>query len=200
MNLIGLVGEYGSGKDTAALGLTALGWKRLAFAEPLREALVALDPYIDTGEVRPRLLSDLVATEGWDVAKRRGEVRRLLQRFGTEVGRNCFGPQFWVSRMHDRLLAASVRGERVVVTDLRFPNEAALIEGWGGKLVGIKRPGLAADAGRRHTSETELSEILTVWDFENAGSPERLQRALVEFACEVYGEAEVYGFDLAFGI
>ncbi len=35
--LVGLTGYAGSGKDAAAAGLTAIGWKRVSFAEPLRK-------------------------------------------------------------------------------------------------------------------------------------------------------------------
>ena len=36
MQVIGLCGAARSGKDTAADGLVAVGWRRLAFADPMR--------------------------------------------------------------------------------------------------------------------------------------------------------------------
>jgi len=41
-------------------------------------------------------LSEDVDDYGWQIAKQNPAVRRLLQVFGTEVGRKQFGSEFWV--------------------------------------------------------------------------------------------------------
>jgi hypothetical protein len=81
--LFGLTGPPGCGKDAAADHLAeAHGFARVAFADPIRQAALILDPYIPgTGR-----LSDVVHQYGWTTAKTRWpEVRRILQLLGTEL-------------------------------------------------------------------------------------------------------------------
>src|SRR6266511_6207822 len=100
--LIGLTGYAQSGKDSVAGFLKDYGYQRVAFADGVREALLALDPFlvpfppIIPSAIPPRL-SALVAGVGWDEAKKHPEVRRLLQRLGTEVVRDMVDPDAWVS-------------------------------------------------------------------------------------------------------
>lgn len=151
MILIGLVGAKRSGKDTVADRLVAEhGFTKVAFADPLKEMALALDPIVHTEwedyGVDEYRLSEVVTGLGWEGAKEYPEVRRTLQRLGTEVIRNHVGTDYWIERMDRRLLRMAVRGvgvERVVITDCRFPNEAGLVHTWGGCLVRVERPALA---------------------------------------------------------
>lgn len=174
--LIGLLGKKRSGKDTFAARLALLhGYSRVAFADPLKQAALALDPIVGPasipGHPRPdyRRLSEVVSVLGWEVAKDHvPEVRQTLQRLGTESIR-ALDDGFWV-----RLTMAEVQRRRegtetyasdgqlidnvardVVVTDVRMLNEAQAIEEAGGTLVRITRPGLAQE-GDAHLSETAL--------------------------------------------
>ena len=65
---------------------------------------------------------------GWDEAKKTEEVRRLLQIFGTEIGRSLLGENIWVE-LATRNLESS---KNYVFTDVRFPNEADKIKNLGG--------------------------------------------------------------------
>src|SRR5581483_2011292 len=95
--LLGLMGYAQAGKDTVAkLLVEEFGFTRIAFADALREALYALNPLIpfEGDHVRLRWLID---ASGWEEAKvRHPEVRELLQRLGTESGRNVLGADVWV--------------------------------------------------------------------------------------------------------
>lgn len=155
--IIGLSGYAGSGKDTAAAALLEDGWTRVSFADKLREFAYALDPYVameaagqhdtHTRFVRLRALVDEV---GWDRAKNENpDVRALLQRLGTDCGRELLGENVWV----DAVMSA-LPDSNVVVTDTRFPNEAAAIKGLGGRVVRITRPGVGAVNG--HKSDSAL--------------------------------------------
>jgi dephospho-CoA kinase len=58
MQLIGLSGYARSGKDEAAKVLIEeFGFKRIAFADKLRDFLYALDPIVAVKRLRPRLMS-----------------------------------------------------------------------------------------------------------------------------------------------
>lgn len=156
--LIGFHGCKGAGKDTAAeILIEHLEYKRLAFADPLKEAITTLFDL-------PFEHADLLKTHmGWVEVKHplTSEVheitwRTLLQRMGTEVGRNLFGEDFWVDlwlRNWYRLRDYYGDDVNVVSTDVRFPNEARAIMGLGGYVIEVKRTGCEPDG---HDSEEPL--------------------------------------------
>ncbi|APC43303.1 hypothetical protein Joe_63 [Streptomyces phage Joe] len=179
--LIGLSGYAGSGKDEAAAALVVGGWRRDAFADRLRAFLYALDPWVDTwpdvGVVR---LSKLVDAYGWDRAKRQfPEVRRLLQRAGTEAGRKVLGAQVWVNALMNDFDAEN---EALVVTDVRFPNEADAIREAGGVVVRIERPGVGPHTdpgGWVHESDVALDHYDFDVTVKNDGTIEELHDRLL---------------------
>jgi hypothetical protein len=182
--LIGLSGYAGSGKDEAAAALVVGGWRRDAFADRLRAFLYALDPWVDTypdvGMVR---LAKLVDAYGWDRAKRQfPEIRRLLQRAGTEAGRKILGSQVWVDALmkdYDR------ENEALVVADVRFPNEADAIREAGGAMVRINRPGVGPHTdpgGWVHESDVALDHYDFDVTIENDGTVEDLHERLLSTA------------------
>lgn len=162
--IIGLSGYSRSGKNEAAEALVQYGWKQAAFADKLREFLLAVDPVIPgpygTGNLR---LSVLIRDVGWEYAKDHyPEVRALLQRTGTEAGRRLLGPNVWVDALFRELEDAPA----VVITDVRFPNEARAVAERGGVVIRIERPGVgpARDkVGRVHESETALDD----WSYDH---------------------------------
>jgi hypothetical protein len=178
MELIGLSGYAGAGKDEVARILKPHGWERASFADPLRAALYALDPVVDNprdaGSLIGAKLQSLVDEYGWDNVKRTNpEVRALLQRMGTEVGRDLFGADFWV----DQAMASLEEGGRYVFTDCRFPNEADAIRSRGGEVWRVTRPGVTRV--NQHPSETALD----TYDFDrvvlNVGTLEDLAEAVL---------------------
>src|SRR6266542_3013067 len=103
--LLGLTGFAQSGKDSVAGFLKDYGYQRVAFADGVREALLALDPlipeYIPRSAMNFNRLSTLVRLHGWDEVKTNqdfgaSEVRRLLQKLGTEVVRDMVDQDAWV--------------------------------------------------------------------------------------------------------
>jgi hypothetical protein len=174
--LIGLNGPPGCGKDTAADHLVAEhGFTKVAFADPIRVAALGLDPYIGPG-VR---LSEIVGAYGWEATKRYWpEARRILQALGTEAGRNIHGPHLWVARAFE-FIADLPRGMPVVITDVRFGNEAAAIRSSGGLIVRLRRPGYGTDPDvMGHPSETESSTIRSDISIPNTGTKAELHRHL----------------------
>ena len=170
-HVVGLIGHARSGKDTFASFLIAeAGYQRFAFADPMKSAALALDPIVrietdETGHLSlfpqtspiHRRLSSVVGDIGWERAKEIREVRRTLQRLGTEMGRDVLGEDVWVRTTLDKALPVATREHPVVITDVRFPNEAEAISAAGGVLVRIVRPGSGAvGATALHSSETAL--------------------------------------------
>jgi hypothetical protein len=156
---VGLSGWARSGKDTAAkYFIEELGHIRVSFADPIREALSRLNPYVDCGvEFRATPLSWVVNKVGWEDAKEFcPDVRRLLQRFGTEVARELWDEDFWVNAA----IRSAPDGSKIVFSDVRYPNEADAVKKLGGYVIRIERPEVGP--ANKHTSETALND----YDFD----------------------------------
>lgn len=189
--IIGLTGFKQSGKDTAGRALVELGYERKAFATPIYEHLLILDPLIHFSASQATQLHELVGNPitdtvggyqrlswlvtafGWDNLKVTvPEVRRLLQVYGTEVGRHNFGDDVWV----DQALKGVRPADAVVFTDVRFPNELEAIHRLGGLVFRIVRPSqqrVAVEGVEGHESEQVLEGVdLAIY---NGGTPEALQ-------------------------
>jgi hypothetical protein len=165
--IIGLTGYAQSGKDTVAKVLVDnYGFKRVAFADPIRKLLYEMNPAVKDGDYR---LQGVVDAYGWDVAKTAfPEVRRLLQDLGVGA-RKVFGEDFWVNRS----LASILEHEKTVITDVRFINEADIVKHQAGQVWRIKRMGVNAVNG--HISEQELDGYKVDQIFANNGTLENLE-------------------------
>lgn len=198
MIVVGLTGLKRSGKDTVADRLVEEhGFVKVAYADPLRDMALALDPIVGVAELdrrwwRPRRhreaagnyrLSEAVTDLGWEEAKEYPEVRRTLQRLGTEVIRNHIGTDYWLNRMHGRLIRLGA--SRVVITDCRFPNEVDLVHGWGGTVLLVDRPGLPYNDP--HDSE-DVTSLLCDQYIDNDGTLDDLHRKVDNFAATLTTE------------
>lgn len=186
--IVGLSGYAQSGKDTAAQGLIEIGFTRIAFADILRQVAYALDPYVNLNEIGQSVrfghfqrLSRVIDNQGWDIAKEKyPDVRRTLQRLGTEAGRDILGTDIWVNTALD-----NAHGD-IVVTDVRFPNEVRGIEERGGIVIRIIRPGIGPK--NDHASETSLDNYDFNYWVTNDGTSEQLQERVVRMVRGVYNE------------
>jgi hypothetical protein len=161
LTIIGIGHVARSGKDTAANALARdLGYTKVAFADKLKELALHTAPII-TGQIAATNVQSgrgrldwAVQGMGWDEAKNvYPEVRRFLQLLG-EGARNLFGEDFWVEQA-----LGGVKGN-VVVSDVRYPNEAEAVKAKGGFLIKVERPGYVAQG---HVSETALADF-DGWD------------------------------------
>lgn len=145
--LIGLTGKAGSGKDT--VGQYLHKWAdayTLAFAYPLKAGLAAM------GFPEPK---DREAKEAV-IAGFNFSWRELAQTLGTEWGR-ARDPDLWLKlamQEVDRIRAARPHS-LVVITDVRFENEAAAIRERGGQIWHITgREAQMFGDTKTHASET----------------------------------------------
>ena len=167
---IGLSGWARSGKDTVANYIIEnYGYTKASFAQPIREALVNLNPNINVGESNQASLATSVRLLGWEQLKDISvDVRPLMQRLGTEVGREMFGEDFWVDTALDRI----PDGSKVVFSDVRYPNEANAVRDFGGKIYRIDRAGVGP--ANEHASETALNDYDFDDRIDNSGTVEEL--------------------------
>lgn len=170
-NVIGLTGYAQSGKDTlASILVEKYGYKRIAFADAIRNFLYEINPMVSCSPTG--YLKDLVNLVGWDNAKQETQVRRLLQDLGV-AARNIIDPDIWV----ETALKNIDPNDRVVITDVRFTNEAEHLRSLGGQLWRVKR--LGVEAVNSHVSEHELDGYKVDQIFINNGTIEDL-RLLVQ--------------------
>ncbi|MGZ6320423.1 MAG: deoxynucleotide monophosphate kinase family protein [Ktedonobacterales bacterium] len=137
--IIGLAGNIGSGKTTAAKELCRLGFERFRFAGPLKDMCRALgmtDEQVD-GALKEEPC-DLLCGK---------TPRHAMQTLGTEWGRELIGEELWINAWRH---AISKTESPIVTDDLRFPNEASAVRAVGGIVVLVTRPG---NAVQTHTSE-----------------------------------------------
>lgn len=172
MNLtkIGLIGHAGCGKDTVAARLAHHGFERVAIADPVRSILMHMNPLITSDGLR---LRDAVDAHGFDVAKRRFPVvRELLQGLGEGV-RTALGESVWIEHALRRLDALS---GPVVVTDVRYYNEALALRSRNFLLAWVQRPGVGP--ANAHPSETDIPTELADVVLTNDGSIQELYEAV----------------------
>ena len=166
--LIGLKGYKNTGKDTVADYLVHRhDFTKIAFATKLKQAVAALFDIplesVDLYKQNHGNTIDLVEV-GLNIQKPEPlelpaeyifTWHEFLQRFGTEMGREVFGEDFWVDQLINDL---PIRKEwktalsynlvvdgNYVISDCRFENEAKRIRQLGGYVVEIIRPGFEPD-------------------------------------------------------
>jgi len=167
--LVGLVGYAQSGKDTFA---TALGYRRIAFADPLKRLAVACNPGL--ADVETCKLASRVEEMGWEQVKRLyPDAREFLQDLGVGV-RDILGADTWVRAA----FAQYDPTQATVITDCRFPNELRAIKDRGGVIVRIERPGVGPV--NAHVSEHAWGSVAPDYVIENGGDLEHLRRQAEE--------------------
>lgn len=152
LGIIGLIGAAGSGKTSFADRLvSAYGFRSYSFAAPLKR--LCAEQYgwdveqLDSLPYKEEQAPGLAA--GWT-------RRRVLQHIGTEGFRHI-DPEHWVKRA---LRELGDLGPRVVLPDVRFPNEVAALRSMGGVIVALHRHATAAGTGAsEHESEQLWRQI-----------------------------------------
>lgn len=147
--LIGMSGAIGSGKST--LGRMVAGILELetyGFADPLKAAVNGIFGWDDrhaNGELKE------VVDPFWLVTP-----RRAYQTLGTDWGREMMREDIWLRRAEMVLNTKS----GLVITDVRFPNEAEWVRAQGGLIVHVRRAGHIAPAKAvGHASESGFTYL-----------------------------------------
>jgi len=170
ITVIGIAGYARSGKDTIADYLVdEHNYIKVSFSTPMKEAMYRLNPRITVNEVQNTALRVGIDVYGWEGLKERSpDIRGLLQRFGTEVGREMFGEDFWVNYALDSI----PDGGKAVIADVRYPNEANAIRALGGKVYRVERNGVGP--ANSHASESALDGYEFDGTIHNQGTIEGL--------------------------
>lgn len=208
-SVVGISGLARAGKDTAADQLLerSLGYVRLTFAQALKAlAHDLLDkdtrtlwgghfvlPQTHVRQVPAHKVLDTldelcVGLTAEDIDQKTEAGRKLLQYLGTEVARELIKDTFWVDNLEERV--ASVFGFhyriapaawRIVVSDVRYRNEAEWVRRNKGQLLHLCRRGAGlTGTNAQHTSEGFNPATLwsDVTQYENNGSTAELGQAV----------------------
>lgn len=175
--IIGLAGYARSGKDTVAGILVEHGFQRTAFADPLREMLVELDPTVSSWPGKTRL-HEVIEEYGWERCKDSPEIRRMLQLLGDNLRRNL-GSNALI--MPVVTLIDSDDAQDWVVSDVRLPAEADALRSLGGVVWRVARPGVGPVNGHRTEAAVDSIHPDAVID-NDAGIPALTAKVLAQLA------------------
>lgn len=178
--LVLLAGRKGAGKDSAALALQngPHTYAAVAFADPLKEVAQILFGFSHAQLHQPDLKERVDLRHGLS-------PREVLQKLGTEVLRERLPEvlplreSIFISVARRRIRELLNQHVPVVVTDVRFDDEADMALGLGGVLISIQRSSEEPPpVGPVHASERGL-RIMPHAILVNDGTLEQLQQALV---------------------
>lgn len=177
IQIIGVTGRKRSGKDTIGSYLVEkYGFVRVAYADALKEACKNIFGFSDEQLYGDDLKE--VVDEYWGHTP-----REILQKVGTELFRERL-PQLctyisndiWIRSVERKIQNLAKQGvSKIVITDIRFPNEIEFITRSGGVTWKVVRPGLFTDSSSPvHTSETLTDTFVCDHEFVNNSSLEIL--------------------------
>lgn len=134
--ILGLSGKRGSGKDALSKKLIPLGWERWSFADELKR------------KIREEF--------GLTIEQTDGDLKEVPTQYINEQGKaltprdimtlcgayyRAIDPLYWVKVVFKRLNETPVIGvKKIVITDVRFPNEVAYLKERNAKIIRINRP------------------------------------------------------------
>lgn len=140
-NIIGVSGRKGHGKDTIADYICLkYNFIKISFADPLKETCRILF-FFDDNQLYHNKKEEIDPL--WNITP-----RKTFEYIGTDIMRNnieqllpTIGNDFWVKHLKYRVekLIESNKNIKIVVSDVRFQNEVALIKELGGICVKVKR-------------------------------------------------------------
>ena len=147
----------GAGKSTAAeyVFRDVLLKSRLAFADPLYKITTRLSVYFGFLQKYGEHIQDYKDKPIPELGG--ATIRDFLIGFGSK-GREIY-PNMWSEIMRGRLLSYKFDTDAIVIDDLRFPNEYAMLREEGAKIVRITNPG-------REIIPSETEALLEGYEFD----------------------------------
>ena len=184
--IIGLHGEPGSGKDTVGEFLyTKHDFCVYRMADPLKFGLSRMFN-IPLEDIENQDIKNLPS---YKFGK---SIRYLMQTLGTEWGRNMVEDDVWIKmaienieNIENRESTPPFMQSNIVITDIRFDNEAKMVQDMGGHVIEITRPhnesnGLTAGV-QNHTSNAGIIPSLIDRLIINDGTVTQLYKKVDDF-------------------
>ncbi len=151
--IIGITGKKSSGKSLTADYLQSeFGFEQFAFADKLKSGIISIfdvpNESLYGSEVEKNKLDEFWGVSG----------RQLAQIIGSELFRDILPtllPQLnniWIRCIEKKILNS--KSDLIVISDVRFSDEAEFIKSMGGVIISIERNNL--NIIDKHQSETQI--------------------------------------------
>lgn len=133
MTLIGICGKMGSGKDFLASNVI------IPFIEGVLKQKCLKLSLADQIKVNVMTKNNIKFEDVF--VEKTSETRRMLQREGTELGRDKLGKDIWINYLYNWSRVFESRGiDHIVTCDVRFRNEMIFIKRNNGILIKVVSP------------------------------------------------------------
>lgn len=156
--IIGVCGQKFNGKDTIAdYVVSKYHFTKISIGDPLKQALQNIFGFTDAqlwGNQKE------IIDPFWGMTP-----RDVMQFVGTDVFRNyfpvkfpCIGDKLWVLALQKKINDLFSRGiHKIIIPDIRFPNEEFIVKKYGGKIIRVNRPSIEnIDV---HISENSIEDL-----------------------------------------
>lgn len=135
----------------------------LNFADPLKEAYRAItgEAFLDNAEYKnaPSAMFDGLTN------------RQVIQKIGTDALRNSFDKRIWIKCLQKKVEGIAQNGHEsyILISDLRFANEADWVISNNGIIIQVHRKGVVSDG-----HESESTVLIPGYLIKNDGTLEEL--------------------------
>jgi hypothetical protein len=180
-SILGVCGLIGSGKNTVAEYLQEKhGYIPVSFAHVLKDACSSLfgwDREMLEGRTEESRIQREVVDKFWSDRLNipNFSPRYALQYIGTEVMRNHFHPDIWVFAAERKIM----NYDKVVISDVRFPNEIAMLKRNGGNIWRVRRG-----------QDPEWFDVSATWNKKLLGNESGVTLNLIRDIMKHYGVHE----------
>jgi len=151
--IIGISGKIGTGKDTVAREIIKAfpeyNFRKVSFGYNVKK-IVSILTGIDMRTILSRKIKNEFLSE-WGYT-----VGEMFQIIGTDSIRDNLTENAWIYSLFNNIKD----GENIIITDVRFKNEAYSILNRGGYLIRLTGESMSKDNRKtEHKSETELDNF-----------------------------------------
>lgn len=191
--IVGLSGKAGSGKNTMADSGAFNGYTQLAFASPIKKITKTMfhleDKHLYDNVVKEQIILDDNGNPKWHIQGVPASPRLMFQWIGT-ILRSEVASDYFLKSMHEEIKKEIKKKLnthylwrpkyiKIVITDVRFPNEAEFIRKLGGSIIKIERPSIITTTKlTEHESEKDLPANLVDCVICNDGTISELKKKL----------------------
>ena len=160
MQIIGIIGRKHVGKDTLADYVQHhFGYKKVSFADPLKKSLKILFGFDDDqlyGNKKE------IVDYNWGVTP-----RKVMQYIGTEIFRKKINEllpdineDFWIKLLEINCKKLLEKGEKIIIADIRFQNEADMLKKLEGFLIKMDKDNVEKDSYENNIDELKGDDII----------------------------------------